>query len=217
MFAPIETWVFDLDNTLYPASCDLFAEIDIRMRLFVAAFLRVGEDEAHRIQKDYFHRYGTTLRGLMTCHGVDPHAFLADVHSIDLGAIAPDPALDRVLARLPGRKLIFTNATRAHADRVIGRLGIARHFEAVFDIEDAGFVPKPDPAVYASLIARFGLEPRRTAMIDDIAWNLVPAADLGMTTVWIRNESPWSRPGFDASRVHHVVEDLAAWLETAVA
>ena len=210
-------WVFDLDNTLYPASCDLFAAIDTRMRRFIAEALDVELEEARALQKRYFLDYGTTLRGLMNRHGTDPRPFLDYVHAIDVDVVPPSPALDSALGRLAGRKLIFTNASVGHARRVMGRLGVERHFEAVFDIEAAGYVPKPDPAVYRILVERYGLDPAKTVMIEDIARNLAPAAALGMTTVWVRTGSPWGADGKDRGHVHHVADDLVAWLEAVVA
>lgn len=210
----VEAWVFDLDNTLYPPSSDLFAQIDVRMREFVAGFLGVDQDEAYRVQKQYFREYGTTLRGMMERHGMEPGPFLGHVHDIDLAPVAPDPALDAVLGRLPGRKLIFTNATASHAERVMDRLGVRPRFEAVFDIVDAAYLPKPRPEVYAAMVERHGIDPTRAVMVEDIAWNLAPAAALGMTTVWVRNETPWGVEGRDGDHVHHVADHLTSWLET---
>ncbi|MDP6786339.1 MAG: pyrimidine 5'-nucleotidase [Rhodospirillales bacterium] len=207
-----ETWVFDLDNTLYPASTNLFGQIDLRMRDFIAQSLNLDLDEARTLQKTYFHTYGTTLRGLMEHHAVDAHAFLDYVHDIDIEALAPSPALDAALDRLSGRKLIFTNASTGHARRVMRRLGVERHFEDIFDIADADFEPKPVPAVYARLVARHRIDPGTSVMVEDIARNLEPAAALGMTTVWVRTNSEWGREGNDGAHVHHVVDDLAAWL-----
>ena len=207
-----ETWVFDLDNTLYPATTNLFGQIDLRMRDFIAVALNLELEEARVLQKTYFHNYGTTLRGLMEHHAVDAHAFLDYVHAIDIDALTPSPALDTALARLSGRKLIFTNASTAHAERVMRRLGVERHFDAVFDIADSGFQPKPDPVVYARLVERHRIDPRSSVMVEDIARNLEPAAALGMTTVWVRTDSQWGREGNDGDHVHHVVDDLAAWL-----
>jgi putative hydrolase of the HAD superfamily len=207
-----ETWVFDLDNTLYPASTNLFGQIDLRMRDFIAEFLDLDPDEARALQKKYFHDYGTTLLGLMEHHAVDAHAFLDYVHAVDVDAVAPSPALDTALSRLSGRKLIFTNASADHARRVMRRLGVERHFDSVFDIADAGFRPKPDPAVYARLVERHRIDPSSAVMVEDIARNLEPAAALGMTTVWVRTDSEWGRAGNDEGHVHHVADDLVAWL-----
>lgn len=208
-----EVWLFDLDNTLYPASSNLFPQIDRRMGQFIQALLSVSWEEARQLQKCYFREHGTTMRGLMLHHDVEPRDYLNFVHAVDLSAIAPSPALDAGLAALPGRKLIFTNASTAHADRVLARLGISRHFEAVFDIAAAGYRPKPMPETYDEIIARHGIDPGRTVFFEDSAHNLAPAAALGMTTVWVAGEGQSDGAAADAF-VHHVTEDLAGWLGT---
>ena len=207
-----ETWVFDLDNTLYCASSNLFGQISQRMTGFIADFLDVDDTEAYRVQKSYFREYGTTLRGLMQCHDIDPYRFMDHVHDIDLGMIAPDPGLGAALAALDGRKIIFTNGSTDHAGRVMNRLGIADHFDGVFDIADAGFVPKPEPDVYRQLIKRHQIEPTRSVMVEDMARNLKPAADLGMTTVWVRTETDWGREGSESDYIDHTLDNLSDWL-----
>ncbi len=207
-----DVWVFDLDNTLYPADCDLFSQIDKRMKAFIANLLKVDYEEAHRVQKAFFRSHGTTLRGLMTHHGVNPAEFLAYVHDIDFSPLSRRQRLETALDRLRGRKFVFTNANTSYAERVLDRLGIRRHFEAIFDIADAGFVPKPDIAPYRELIARHGIDPIGTVMVEDLARNLAPAAALGMTTVWVPNGMELSGLGADDGHVHHVVENLETWL-----
>lgn len=209
--ADADTWLFDLDNTLYPARCNLFAEIERRMREFIAGMLAVDLDEAGLRQKDYSRRHGTTLRGLMEEHGLDPRAFLAYVHDIPLDALEPAAALDRALERLPARKIIFTNGSVRHAERVMERLGIARHFSAIYDIAAADFVPKPDLASYRRLCRLHDVKPARAVMVEDMARNLVPAHELGMTTVWLPENEGWHE-GRREAHVHHVVDDLPAWL-----
>ncbi len=208
----VEVWIFDLDNTLYPAACNLFDQIDRRMGEFIGRLLTVDRTEARVIQKSYFRQHGTTLRGLMLEHGLDPAEFLDYVHDIDLTPIPPNPDLDQALDRLPGRKLVFTNGSVPHAERVMARLGVAHHFEAVFDIVASDYVPKPDPAPYHRLVDRYRVDPRAAAMFEDIARNLAPAAALGMTTVWVPGNPNWSGPDASGEHVHHVAEDLTAWL-----
>lgn len=212
-----EVWVFDLDNTLYPASCNLFAQVDRRIGLFISERFGLSGEEARTLQKRLFREHGTTLRGLMVEHDIDPVPFLDFVHAIDTAPVPPSPRLDRALAALPGRKIIYTNGSARHAANVTGRLGIGRHFEAVFDIVAAGYVPKPDPRPYRQLIDTYAIPPERTVMVEDIARNLVPARALGMTTVWVRSEADWARPDRggvgDGSHIDHVVDDLPAWLE----
>jgi putative hydrolase of the HAD superfamily len=211
----VAAWVFDLDNTLYPAASSLFPQIDRRMRSFIAERLKLEDEAAHRLQKDYYRRFGTTLRGLMLNHGIEPGAFLTYVHDIDHGVLAPWPALDAALGALPGRKLVFTNGSEGHAARVLDRLGIARHFEAVFDIVAADYVPKPEIETYRRMVERHRIDPRGAAMVEDLQRNLIPAAALGMSTVWVRqadHPDADGADGTDLSHVHHVTDDLPAWL-----
>jgi putative hydrolase of the HAD superfamily len=213
-FAHVETWIFDLDNTLYPASCGLFDLIDERMGAYIQRLLDCDPREARRVQKAHFHDHGTTLAGLMKHHDVDPLHFLADVHAIALDRIVADPTLDSGLGRLPGRKLIFTNGDEPYARRVLDRLGVAHHFDDVHDIHACALRPKPDAHGYGLLIERLAIDPTRTAMIEDMAQNLVPAKNLGMTTVWVDNGSERGNHGLDSSAVDHRITDVAAWLDT---
>jgi len=211
----IDTWVFDLDNTLYPAACNLFHQVDQRIGAFVSKLLALPPDQARTVQKGYLAKYGTTLRGLMVEHQVQPAEYLGFVHDIDVTRVPPNPALDAVLGRLPGRKIVFTNGTVAHAQRVMDRLGVASRFEAIFDIHAADYVPKPEPAVYDQLLGRYAIDPRRAILFEDIARNLKPAHDLGMATVWVKADSPWAQPGDDRSHIHHEIDDLTQFLVDA--
>ena len=211
-FEHVETWVFDLDNTIYPARFNLFDQVDVRIGAFIARLLDLESGAARRIQKQYFRDHGTTLRGLMVNHDVDPHEFLGFVHDIDVGCIPPNPDLAHNLGRLHGRKVIFTNGSTDHAENVLARLGVAQRFDGIFAITDADFVPKPETAPYAALIERFNIDPRRAAMVEDIARNLEPAAALGMTTVWVRTDSVWGSEGSANDYVHHVIDDVAEWI-----
>lgn len=209
-------WVFDLDNTLYPSSINLFSQIDERMRGYIASFLGLELEDAYRLQKQYFHEFGTSLRGLMNRHAMDPAPFLDHVHDIDVSVLSPSPALEAALTALPGRKIIFTNASVRHAERVLNRLGVGHHFADIFDIVEAGYMPKPEPETYRSVVARFGLDPRASVMVEDIARNLSPAAELGMTTVWVRSLPRHGSDGADFAYVDHIVDDLPAWLGAVV-
>ncbi|WP_035691477.1 pyrimidine 5'-nucleotidase [Azospirillum halopraeferens] len=213
----IEVWIFDLDNTLYPASCNLFAQVDRRIGEFIAMHFGIPRDEARALQKRYFRDHGTTLRGLMVEHDIDPVPFLDHVHAIDVTPVPPSPRLDRALDRLPGRKVIYTNGSTRHAANITDRLGISRHFDTVYDIVEAGYVPKPDPRPYRTLVERHGIAPTRACMVEDIARNLVPAHAMGMTTVWVRTDADWARPDRggvgSGSHIDHAVDDLVAWLE----
>ena len=210
--AHVESWIFDLDNSLYPASSNLFGLIDLRMGEYIGRLLGCDADEARRVQKRHFHEHGTTLAGLMRDHGVDPHEFLDFVHDIDLARLAADPTLVDALDRLPGRKFVFTNADEAYARRVLDRLGLANAFDGMHDIHAMDYVPKPDPSGYAAICERHGIDPKRALFVEDMARNLAPAKALGMSTVWINNGSERGGEGADRSFIDHEASDLAAWL-----
>ena len=223
-FEHVETWVFDLDNTLYPHHLNLWQQVDERIRSYVAEFLKVSKDEAFRVQKDYYRRYGTTMRGLMTEHGLKPDDYLEYVHQIDHSPLTPDPALGDALERLPGRKLILTNGTRKHAEAVMARLEIDRHFEDVFDIAAADLDPKPLPQVYQRFLALHQVDPAKAAMFEDLARNLEAPHALGMTTVLVVPQGQrevfregWELEGRDAPHVDHVTDDLAGFLRRIAA
>jgi putative hydrolase of the HAD superfamily len=216
-FRHVESWIFDLDNTLYPVTPKLLAHIDAHMGSFVARFLNVDADEARHIQKSYFRKYGLTLRGLMIHHGLDPVRYFDEMTPMDLDEVTPNPALAATLRRLDGRKLIYTNASARHAAMVLERLGMDGIFEAVFDIAAADWVPKPAIDGYRTLCERHAVEPNRTAMIDDIARNLEPAAALGMTTVWMKTDAEWAQGVAPEAHIHHVTGDLLGWLTRVIA
>ncbi len=214
----VDCWVFDLDNTLYsPSECDLSQQMEAAISAFIERRLGVSARESHRLRKDWLGRYGMTLGGLIAECGVDPHDYLEETHRLDLSSLHPSPRLQRLLARLPGRRLIHTNANTAHAERVLDRLGLSAHFEAVFDVEAAGFLPKPDREGYRRLLTRHAVDPRRAVMVEDTARNLIPAAASGMTTVWLRTERPQAARGLDPVAVHHIADRLEDWLAAATA
>jgi putative hydrolase of the HAD superfamily len=210
--ARIESWIFDLDNSLYPHSCNLFELIDQRMGAYIQRLLGVDAVEARRVQKGYFHAHGTTLAGLMASHGVEPGEFLDFVHDIDLARLSADPALVAALDALPGRKFVFTNASEDYARRVLERLGLANAFDGMHDIHAMAYVAKPDPSAYAALCARHDIDPGRALFADDMARNLEPAKALGMATLWVDNGSEQAdgeaRPDF----VDYRTGDIAGWL-----
>lgn len=207
----VGVWLFDLDNTLYPAESEVMGLIEVRMTDFVARETGLPRDEARALQKRYLHEHGTTLAGLMAYHGIDPEVFLDEVHDISLERLNPDPALNEALARLPGRRLIFTNGGARHADRVLARLGVADQFEAVFHIASADYVPKPNPGTFARIIRDHDIDPGETAFFEDSERNLAPAASLGMTTVLIGAHAAASTAAF----VHHRAPALAPFLASA--
>lgn len=208
----IDTWIFDLDNTLYPASCDLFALIDARMNLYLQQLLGADEAEAHRIQKLYFREHGTTLSGLMAVHGTDPHHFLDFVHDIDLDRVSQNPALRSAISALPGRKLVFTNGDVPYAERVLEALGLDRCFEAVHDIHAMEYQPKPHPEAYAGLCRSWGIKPASSLFAEDMARNLKPAKDIGMTTLWVNNGSEQAGGEACPSFIDHETHEITAWL-----
>lgn len=210
--ASIRTWIFDLDNTLYPASAKLFAKIDARMTRFIAERLDLAPEDAHRLQKRYFYDHGTTLAGLMAEHGTDPHEFLEYVHDIEMDALSEDAPLAAVIARLPGRKLVFTNADTVYATKVLGRLGLGASFEAIHDVHAMDLTPKPQPSAYAGLCDAFGIDPHTALFVEDMARNLAPAKAIGMTTVWVDNGSEQAGDA-DRSYIDFTTRDIGLWLE----
>jgi len=219
-FAHVDTWVFDLDNTLYPHHVNLWQQVDTRIREFVSNWLKVDATEAQRIQKDYYRRYGTTMRGMMTEHGVHADDYLAYVHRIDHSPLQPNPAMGAAIAQLPGRKLILTNGSTDHAGKVLERLGIGDHFEAVFDIIAAELEPKPAPQTYQKFLDLHAVDARTAAMFEDLARNLVVPHRLGMTTVLVVPDGArevvredWELEGRGETYVDHVTDDLTGFLE----
>jgi putative hydrolase of the HAD superfamily len=219
-FAHIDTWVFDLDNTLYPHHVNLWQQVDKRIGEFVGRWLEVSPDEARRIQKDYYRRYGTTMRGMMTEHGVRADDFLAYVHQIDHSPLQPNPAMGAAIANLRGRKLILTNGSTDHAGKVLQRLGIGSHFEAVFDIIAADLEPKPAAQTYRKFLKDHRVRPETSAMFEDLARNLVIPHQLGMTTVLVVPDGTrevlredWELEGRGDPYVDHVTDDLTGFLQ----
>lgn len=207
----IDTWLFDLDHTLYPPECPLMGMVDVKMTDYIVRLTGVSNDEAWALRQQYFQDHGTTLSGLILNNGIDPHAYLAEVQDVSVDCVTADPALRAGLLRLPGRRLVFTNAGSRYAERVLEKLEIADLFEDVFHIEAADFVPKPDPATFATIVARHDLNPTVTAFFEDSARNLKPAADLGMATVLVGPIALESPPAF----VHHRTDNLPDFLRTA--
>lgn len=206
---PFELCVIDLDNTLYEADSGVFARMDERMTDFVANALGVDRDEANRMRVEYWRRYGTTLRGLMLHHGLAPEPFLEHVHDVGVETmLAPDPELDRALARLPGRKVIHTNGIREHAERVLKALGVAHHFARIYDIRFDDYRPKPDARLLARLLAEEGVPPHRTLVVDDMPENLAAARKLGCRTVLITKDNKTGAWDFQAPSIHKLMEML---------
>lgn len=213
-FAHIRDWIFDLDNCLYPAESRLFDLIDQRMTAYIERLLGVDAREARRVQKMHFHGSGTTLAGLMKHHDVDPRHFMGDVHDIPLDRLARDDRLAAALTRLPGRKFIHTNGDAEYAWRVLDRLGLAAEVDHLHDIFAADLTPKPELHGYRKLLGQFGIEPANAVMVEDMARNLAPAKQLGMTTIWVDNGSERGNHGYDEALVDVRIENVGEWLES---
>jgi putative hydrolase of the HAD superfamily len=218
-FTHVDTWVFDLDNTLYPHHVNLWQQVDKRIGEFVSRFLHVSPEEARGIQKDYYRRFGTTMRGMMTMHGVRADDYLAYVHQIDHSPLTANPAMGAAIAKLPGRKLILTNGSVDHADKVLERLGLSDHFDAVFDIIAAQLQPKPAQETYQRFLKLHDVDPAKAAMFEDLARNLAIPHQLGMTTVLVVPDGSrevvredWELEGRDASHVDYVTDNLTGFL-----
>jgi putative hydrolase of the HAD superfamily len=218
-FDATQAWVFDLDNTLYKAECNLFAQVDQKMGEFIANFLGVPFEYARHLQKSYYRQFGTTLSGLMKVHKMRPEAFLDYVHDIDLAVVPEHPELAAAIEQLPGRRLIFTNGTRAHAERVAGKLGILHLFEDIYDIVASDYVPKPQAGPYSDFLKRHGVSPKAAAMFEDMPHNLAAPHALGMTTVLVHSSyvdhpiqleiRKWTEP---PEHIHHMTENLTQFL-----
>ena len=213
----IQDWIFDLDNTIYPARTNLFLRVAVRITEFVADHYGVPHDEARVIQKDLFHRYGTTMRGMMEEEAINPDIYLNFVHDIDLSDIPIDSELDDMIGSLPGKKHIFTNGTVSHAENVLNAFGICHHFDQIFDIVAANYIPKPDQYAFDKFMSKTAINPDRAVMIEDMARNLQPAAELGMITVWLDSDIEWANRGANSDYVHYRADDLKGFLTMVVA
>ena len=223
LFAGVEDWIFDLDNTLYPHHTNLFSQIDVRMTAYVSELLRVPRDEARKVQKQLYLEYGTTLRGLMLRHNIDPDDFLEKVHDIDYSWLVPDPVLGAAIRQLPGRKFIFTNGNRKHAERTALQLGILDHFDDIFDIVSAELLPKPEKRTYERFTEMHGIAAGSAVMFEDLARNLTVPKAIGMKTVLIvpKNFEPtfseiWERDEAYEDDVDFVTDDLSSFLGAIV-
>ncbi len=216
----IENWVFDLDNTLYPPAANLFAQIDVKMGEFIQEFLGVDALEARHIQKSYFRDYGTTLNGLMQNHDMHPDIYLNYVHDIDHSVLIPDFALEEGLKGLEGRKIIFTNGSVRHAENVLLALGIAHHFDELYDIAAAEFNPKPHRETYDKFVQQTNIDPLASAMFEDMVVNLEVPHEMGMTTILVQGEGEHPDKGWitpptgEEEFIHYVTTDLAGFLKS---
>lgn len=221
-FADVTVWIFDLDNTLYPPESALWPQVDHRITLYLSNMFGLDGLSARALQKYYYQKYGTTLKGLMDQYGMKPEPFLDFAHDIDVSRLPPDPDLGHAIEALPGRKLILTNGSEAHARNVAGRLGILHHFEAVFDIIAADFTPKPEESTYLKFLDKYQIDPSRAVMFEDLEKNLLVPHRLGMRTVLILpkhydiHREAEEQADSTAEYVHFKTKDLAAFLRELI-
>ena len=211
--AKIKYWLFDLDNTLYSGQTKVFDQVDKKMSSFISKKLNVGLEEAKKIQKNYFHKYSTTLTGMIKHHKINADEFLEFVHDVDLGFLKEDKGLENEISKIKGKKIIFTNGSKAHATNVTKKIGIDKLFDGVFDIVESNFIPKPSIEAYKILIEKYKIEPQYCILVEDIARNLKPAYELGMKTVWIKNEEPWAAEFSNESFINYRTENLTNFLK----
>ena len=209
----IKYWLFDLDNTLYSGDTKVFDQVDKKMSFYISKKLNISLKEAKKIQKNYFHEYNTTLNGMIKNHKIDAEEFLDFVHDVDLNFLKKDPDLKNEISNLIGKKYIFTNGSKAHANNVTKRIGIENLFDGVFDIVDSDFIPKPSIEPYRKIIQKYGIDPEYCIFIEDIARNLKPAHELGMKTVWIKNDEPWAAKYSDKDFINYKTDNLAKFLK----
>ena len=207
-----QTWVFDLDNTLYSAHCNLFDQVDQLISDFVEKLTGLPRPEARALQKRYLMDHGTTLNGLMHNYDLDPHDYLKAVHAIDFSPIEEDKRLQTALQRLEGRKLVFTNAEETYALRVLERLGIAHFMDDIFDIVKADLKPKPEQDAYQKFIDNYAVNPEQAVMVEDMARNLKLAHDMGMATIWVNTGTNWGMAGHCPSHISQETDNLSHWL-----
>jgi len=209
----IKYWLFDLDNTLYSGQTKVFDQVDKKMSSFISKKLNVSLEEAKKIQKKYFHKYNTTLTGMIKHHKIDADEFLEFVHDVDLGFLKRDKSLENEISKIKGKKIIFTNGSKTHAANVTKKIGIDKLFDGVFDIVESNFIPKPSMEAYKILIEKYKIEPQYCILVEDIARNLKPAYELGMKTVWIKNDEPWAAEFSNESFINYKTENLTNFLK----
>ena len=209
----IKYWLFDLDNTLYSGQTKVFDQVDKKMSSFISKKLNVSLEEAKKIQKDYFYKYSTTLSGMMKHHKIDANEFLDFVHDVNLDFLKQDKGLENEISKIKGKKIIFNNGSKAHAFNVTKKIGIDKLFDGVFDIVESNFIPKPSMKAYKILIEKYKIEPQYCILVEDIARNLKPAYELGMKTVWIKNDEPWAAEFSNENFINYKTENLTNFLK----
>ena len=208
----IKYWIFDLDNTLYSGKTKVFEQVDKKMSKYISDKLNISIGEARKIQKNYFHEYNTTLNGMIKNHKINANEFLDFVHDINIDFLKKDKKLADELEKLEGKKIIFTNGSRKHALNVTSKIGINQYFDGIFDIVDSDFIPKPSMEPYKKLVEKHKIDPKLSVLVEDIARNLKPAYEMGMKTVWIENNEPWSKEFSDSNFVNYKTNNLSEFL-----
>ena len=209
----IKYWIFDLDNTLYSGQTKVFSEVDKKMSSFISKKFNIDLVEAKKIQKEYFYEYGTTLSGLMKKKNVDPNEFLEFVHDIDISWLPKDKLLREELIKIKEKKYIFSNGSHDHINNVTNQLGIDDLFEGIFDISDAEYTPKPEPKAFDLMVKKFGINPKETIYVEDIAKNLSIGKERGCSTVWLKNNEQWGKMESDKDYIDHKIENLSLFLK----
>ena len=209
----IKFWLFDLDNTLYSGKTKVFDQVDKKMSKYISEKLNVNIDEAKKIQKSYFYEYNTTLNGMIKNHKIDPNEFLDFVHDINIDFLKKDTLLAEELKKLKGKKIIFTNGSKKHAINITKKIGVEQYFDDIFDIVDSNFFPKPSLEPYKKLVEKHKIDPNLCVFVEDIARNLKPAYEMGMKTIWIKNDEPWAKKYSDSDFINYKINNLAEFLK----
>ena len=211
-FQSIKFWIFDLDNTLYSGKTKVFEQVDKKMSEYISKKLKIDLEEAKKIQKNYFHKYNTTLNGMIKNHKIDANEFLDFVHDINIDFLKKNTFLEEELKKLDGKKIIFTNGSKKHAIHVTKKIGIDKYFDDIFDIIDSKLIPKPSIEPYKKLVEKHKIDPKLCVLVEDIARNLKPAYEMGMKTVWIENDEPWAKKFSDSNFVNYKTNNLSEFL-----
>ena len=212
-FNSIKYWIFDLDNTLYSGQTQVFAQVDKKMSKYISDKLNVDLIKAKEIQKNYFYQYNTTLNGMIKNHKIDPEEFLEFVHDVDISFLKKDYKLAKEIKKLNGKKIIFTNGSRKHALNVTKKIGIDKLFDGIFDIVSADYIPKPSIEPYKKLVEEHKIDPKLSVLVEDIARNLKPAYEMGMKTIWIKNDEPWAKKFSDSDFINYKTNNLSDFLK----
>ena len=209
----IKNILFDLDGVLYRDLEAVFGQVSKKMTEYIAKKLNLDLKKAKELQTNYFHKYNTSLNGLMIHHDIKPEDFLKYVHDIDLSFMKKDIVLRNELENLKIKKFIFTNGSKEHAKNITKHLGINDLFDGSFDITDCNFIPKPSIEPYEKLLKKFDINPRETVFIEDIAKNLQPAKKLGMKTVWLINNEYWGKKDSDKEFIDYKIKNVSLFLK----